>query len=349
MPFIYAPETVLANVPSGTRRLAGGGVEEEFVGGYPETGLFGFSDPSTTTTTATLRSAPDAMGDAVVRRHGYDGLLMMEEGGVGGGVSMGMEGVDAGLGLYGGLLRMPVDPSCQESLQDFLMSMEMTSYMTTGYPMDASPPVMMDAAPAPPSSSLFPTLFNAPAQPRVDEDDMTRGSKGLASQTPPATSSLSSVPASTSPASGVVSPRPAVTVKPVAVAKPIVRRVRKGGTVGGGGGEEAPGGATGGGELSCSNCGERSTPLWRQNRPRSFRPNSHRPTATSKDGTPLPPLGSAGIEVPSVECTNCHTRTTPLWRRDDAGLPLCNACGLYHKLHREHRPFALKSEVVRKR
>lgn len=32
-------------------------------------------------------------------------------------------------------------------------------------------------------------------------------------------------------------------------------------------------------------------------------------------------------------CTNCFTQTTPLWRRNPEGQPLCNACGLFLKLH----------------
>ncbi|KAG0051188.1 Trans-acting T-cell-specific transcription factor GATA-3 [Gryganskiella cystojenkinii] len=39
-------------------------------------------------------------------------------------------------------------------------------------------------------------------------------------------------------------------------------------------------------------------------------------------------------------CDNCHTRSTPSWRRcPDGRILLCNACGLYQKLHRKPRPF----------
>ncbi|KAI9241046.1 MAG: GATA zinc finger-domain-containing protein, partial [Podila humilis] len=39
-----------------------------------------------------------------------------------------------------------------------------------------------------------------------------------------------------------------------------------------------------------------------------------------------------------TKCTNCDTQTTPLWRRNPEGLPLCNACGLFLKLHGVVRP-----------
>lgn len=55
-----------------------------------------------------------------------------------------------------------------------------------------------------------------------------------------------------------------------------------------------------------------------------------------------------GSDTP-IECTNCHTRTTPLWRRNPQGLPLCNACGLFLKLHGEVRPLSLKTDVIKKR
>ncbi|KAI8599211.1 hypothetical protein EDD21DRAFT_290531, partial [Dissophora ornata] len=48
-------------------------------------------------------------------------------------------------------------------------------------------------------------------------------------------------------------------------------------------------------------------------------------------------------------CTNCDTKTTPLWRRDQEGNPLCNACGLFLKLHGRTRPLSLKTDVIKKR
>ncbi|KAI5958585.1 GAT1 [Candida theae] len=48
-------------------------------------------------------------------------------------------------------------------------------------------------------------------------------------------------------------------------------------------------------------------------------------------------------------CTNCHTKTTPLWRRNPQGQPLCNACGLFLKLHGVTRPLSLKTDIIKKR
>ncbi|KAI8341311.1 hypothetical protein BC941DRAFT_316729, partial [Chlamydoabsidia padenii] len=51
----------------------------------------------------------------------------------------------------------------------------------------------------------------------------------------------------------------------------------------------------------------------------------------------------------SLMCANCRTTTTPLWRRDGDGNTICNACGLYYKLHHVHRPVSMKRSVIKRR
>ncbi|TBU01593.1 GATA zinc finger domain-containing protein [Hamiltosporidium magnivora] len=50
-----------------------------------------------------------------------------------------------------------------------------------------------------------------------------------------------------------------------------------------------------------------------------------------------------------ISCSNCKTRVTPLWRRSNDGSYLCNACGLYYKIHKSNRPHELKTESFRHR
>ncbi|KAL2001039.1 hypothetical protein VTN02DRAFT_2315 [Thermoascus thermophilus] len=66
---------------------------------------------------------------------------------------------------------------------------------------------------------------------------------------------------------------------------------------------------------------------------------------------PASPGGSKNSEQNSTPttCTNCFTQTTPLWRRNPEGQPLCNACGLFLKLHGVVRPLSLKTDVIKKR
>lgn len=52
---------------------------------------------------------------------------------------------------------------------------------------------------------------------------------------------------------------------------------------------------------------------------------------------------------PPTICVNCKTTNTPLWRRDENGQPLCNACQLFRKLHGSDRPVSLHNSVVKKR
>lgn len=51
----------------------------------------------------------------------------------------------------------------------------------------------------------------------------------------------------------------------------------------------------------------------------------------------------------NTRCYNCDTSTTPLWRRDDDGNNICNACGLYYKLHSVHRPLSMKRSIIHRR
>ncbi|CAO3654603.1 unnamed protein product [Mucor hiemalis] len=51
----------------------------------------------------------------------------------------------------------------------------------------------------------------------------------------------------------------------------------------------------------------------------------------------------------NIICANCQATTTPLWRRDAEGKTICNACGLYYKLHHVHRPANMMRTVIKRR
>ena len=84
--------------------------------------------------------------------------------------------------------------------------------------------------------------------------------------------------------------------------------------------------------------------------PNSPPESAYSSAAPSRPDSPGPPK-SANVEGNSgpTTCTNCFTQTTPLWRRNPEGQPLCNACGLFLKLHGVVRPLSLKTDVIKKR
>lgn len=71
--------------------------------------------------------------------------------------------------------------------------------------------------------------------------------------------------------------------------------------------------------------------------------------APSPAPTPNSDTGAAASSYSQPICQNCSTSTTPLWRRDENGQVLCNACGLFLKLHGRPRPISLKTDIIKSR
>ncbi|KAJ2863460.1 GATA type transcriptional activator of nitrogen-regulated proteins [Coemansia aciculifera] len=73
--------------------------------------------------------------------------------------------------------------------------------------------------------------------------------------------------------------------------------------------------------------------------------------ATSRQTSPTQPSLPEDDSTPVISntCYNCGVASTPLWRRDAGGNVICNACGLYFKLHAIARPISMKRAVIKRR
>ncbi|KAG5680916.1 hypothetical protein PVAND_010394 [Polypedilum vanderplanki] len=108
----------------------------------------------------------------------------------------------------------------------------------------------------------------------------------------------------------------------------------------------------------CVNCASSDTPLWRRdlatghnlcNRCALYNKQNSVPRPPNRLPKAKAPSAAAGNRRSGLSCNNCNTTTTTLWRRNSQGEPVCNACGLYYKLHNVPRPLTMKKDGIQTR
>ncbi|XP_065059433.1 GATA-binding factor 1-B-like [Rhopilema esculentum] len=102
----------------------------------------------------------------------------------------------------------------------------------------------------------------------------------------------------------------------------------------------------------CVNCGTRSTPIWRRDNCGQYLCNAcglYQKMNNTNRPLRRPRRKMSTTKRAGMSCNNCKTTETTLWRRNANGDPVCNACGLYYKLHKVNRPITMKKASIQTR
>ncbi|KAG5674570.1 hypothetical protein PVAND_004524 [Polypedilum vanderplanki] len=71
--------------------------------------------------------------------------------------------------------------------------------------------------------------------------------------------------------------------------------------------------------------------------------------SNNNNNSPKNANNQANQQQKDLSCTNCGTTTTTIWRRNLRGEMVCNACGLYFKLHGVNRPHTMRRDTIHTR